>query len=342
MKKSRTRRFHWGLLALMALFLAAVMSYLLLLAGAFNKDVSVYVTPKTTYEDVAKQVKPYMRTGIHRKCFDICASVVGLNSKLNVGHYRFSKGTGVAKVVRRMVLGMQSPVRLVVRGARTLPQLAGRLSKQIAADSVTMLKTLRNAELCKELGYVNDSIIAMFVPNTYEVYWDTTPEKLMQRMKREYDAFWNEARIEKLQRCKLTKYQVMTLAAIVYEESKKYDEMPTIAGVYINRLRINMKLQADPTVKYAIGDFALRRILHSHLKYDSPFNTYIYKGLPPAPICIPSIAAIDAVLDYKEHDYLYFCARAELDGRHNFARTYEEHNENARKYSEALNELKIK
>lgn len=342
MKKSTRRLLRWGALFGGLAVAVVAMAYLAFYGQSLDKELSVYVGSKMEYADVVEQIHPRLRTELHRKAFDFYANYLNLAERRVVGHYKFKKNDNVIAMVRRIAIGEQTPVKLVVRGARTLPQLAGRLAKQIDADSVTMLNALRNKELCKELGYVNDSIIAMFIPNTYEVYWNTTPEKLMLRMKREYNVFWNKSRVAKLERCGLSKYQVVTLAAIVYEESKKRDEMPIIAGVYINRLRTNMKLQADPTVKYAMGDFALRRILFKHLKFESPFNTYVNKGLPPAPICIPSVAAIDAVLNYKEHDYVYFCARPEFDGRHNFARTLEEHNANARKYSEALNKLKIK
>ena len=201
---------------------------------------------------------------------------------------------------------------------------------------------MRNKQLRKELGFVKDSTIAMFIPNTYEVWWDITPERLLHRIKREYDHFWNEERTAKLKRCGLSKYEVMTLASIVYEEVKIPSEMRMIAGVYINRLRGGIALGACPTIKYAMGDFTLQRILHKHLKYRSPFNTYINRGLPPAPICVPSVAAIDAVLDYAEHKYLYFCARPELDGRHNFSRTLKEHNANSRNYSAAIKKLGVK
>jgi UPF0755 protein len=164
----------------------------------------------------------------------------------------------------------------------------------------------------------------------------------LQRLKREYDHFWSEERTAKLKRCGLSKYEVMTLASIVYEEVKIPSEMRMIAGVYINRLRKGIALQACPTVKYAMGDFALKRILHKHLTYRSPFNTYINRGLPPAPICVPSVTAIDAVLNFDKHDYLYFCARPELDGRHNFVRTLKEHNANAQKYAKAIERLGVK
>ena len=177
----------------------------------------------------------------------------------------------------------------------------------------------------------------MFIANYYEFYWTVKPEDMVKKMRKEYEKFWTKERDEKLSRSGLSRFEVMTLASIVYEETRKVDEMPTIAGVYINRIRKGIPLQADPTVKYAMGNFALRRILYRHLKYESPYNTYINRGLPPSPICMPSIDAIDAVLNYKEHDYIFFCARPTFDGYHNFAVTLSEHNANARAYSSELN-----
>ena len=317
--------------------------FIVLYAAFYGKAVEsekvICISSTTQYGDIAEELRSSLRSLLHRKAFDFYAKRLNLAERLKAGRYLLSEGESVIRVVRKLALGEQTPVKLVVGEARTLPQLAGKLSKQIEADSATLLRVMRNKQIRKELGYVKDSLIAMFVPNTYEVYWAVTPEQLLQRMKREYNAFWSEGREAKLKRCRLSKYEVMTLASIVYEETKNREEMPKIAGVYINRLRRKIALQACPTVKYAMGDFALQRILHKHLTYRSPFNTYINRGLPPAPICIPSIEAIDAVLNYTEHDYLYFCARPEFDGRHNFARTLKEHNANAKKYAKAISKL---
>lgn len=319
--------------------------FIVLYAAFYGKAVEsekvIYISSTTQYGDIAEELRSSLRSLLHRKAFDFYAKRLNLAERLKAGRYLLSEGESVIRVVRKLALGEQTPVKLVVGEARTLPQLAGKLSKQIEADSATLLRVMRNKQIRKELGYVKDSLIAMFVPNTYEVYWAVTPEQLLQRMKREYNAFWSEGRTAKLKRCRLSKYEVMTLASIVYEETKNREEMPKIAGVYINRLRRKIALQACPTVKYAMGDFALQRILHKHLTYRSPFNTYINRGLPPAPICIPSIEAIDAVLNYTEHDYLYFCARPEFDGRHNFARTLKEHNLNAQRYAKAISKLRI-
>lgn len=317
-----------------------IVAYNSFYGGAVEKDYSIFVGNDVQYPDFTAEVKKNINSSLKCRAFDYYALHLNLDTRLKAGHYTLKQGQSVISIIRMFVLGEQTPVNLVVGQARTLPQLAGRLSNQIMADSTALLSALRNSKLKAKYGYKKDSIIAMFVPNTYQVYWTITPEQLLERMNREYNAFWNEDREAKLVTTKLTKYQAMTLASIVYEETKNRGEMPKIAGVYINRLRKGIKLQACPTVKYAMGDFALTRILYKHLRYDSPFNTYRNAGLPPAPICIPSIAAIDAVLNYDKNNYLYFCAKPEFDGTHNFARTLREHNANSRKYNEALKRLK--
>lgn len=332
--------FVWGIFIGAFVAAALIVGYNSLFGSAIREGQQIFVTDKTEYEQLAENVKSQLSNPLKVRAFDLYAARLNLKNRLKAGHYTLAEGMNVIKIVRMFALGEQTPVNLVVGEARTLPQLAGRLSKQIMADSTALLSAMRNSELKATLGYKRDSLIAMFVPNSYQVYWTITPEKLLERMKRESDAFWNEARTAKLARTKLSKYQVMTLASIVYEETKNRGEMPKIAGVYINRLRKGMPLQACPTVKYAIGDFALTRILYRHLRYDSPFNTYRNAGLPPAPICIPSIAAIDAVLNYESSNYLYFCAKPEFDGTHNFARTLSEHNANSKRYNEALKRLK--
>jgi UPF0755 protein len=309
---------------------------------AIDNEIVVRIDNNTTYDDLKNQIRPSLRSFVHRLAFDIYASRLDLSERYSSGEYTFSKGESVVNIVRKLVLETDKTVKLIVGEARTLPQLAGKLAKQIDADAKSLLETMRNKQIRKELGYVKDSTIAMFIPNTYEVYRDISPEDLLRRMSRENSRFWNEERTEKLKRCNLSKYEVMTLASIVYEETKLVKEMPIIAGVYINRLKRNMRLQACPTAKYAVGDFSLKRILDKHIEFDSPFNTYKYEGLPPAPICIPSIEAIDAVLNYEEHKYLYFCASPKFDGTNVFAKTYTEHKANARKYRKALDKLGIK
>ena len=310
--------------------------------SAIKQNKAIYVTNQTVYSDLAAEIKQNLSNPLKVRAFDFYASHLNLESRIKVGHYILKEDMSVISIVRMFVLGEQTPINLVIGEARTLPQLAGKISKQIMADSAVILNVMYNREVKAELGYKRDSLIAMFVPNTYQVYWTVTPEKLLERMKRESNAFWNEGRKAKLEVIGMSSYQVMTLASIVYEETKNRGEMPKIAGVYVNRLRKRMPLQACPTVKYAMGDFSLTRILHKHLQTVSPFNTYRNAGLPPAPICIPSVAAIDAVLNYEKSSYLYFCAKPEFDGTHNFAKTLSEHNANSRKYNEALKRLNSK
>ena len=274
--------------------------------------------------------------------FERVASLKGLSKSVRAGRYILKEGMSAKSVVGMFRGGMQSPVRLTFNNIRTLPQLAGRLAEQIEPDSVTLLAHLSSPEVAEKYGFKPEEMIGMFIPNTYEVWWNITPEGLTERMKKEYDNFWNEERLAKLARTRLTQKEVSTLASIICEETRMTDEMPTMAGVYINRLRRGMLLQADPTVKFALGDFTIRRVLNRHLEVDSPYNTYKYAGLPPSPICMPSIKGIDAVLNYKESNYLYFCAKEDFSGYHNFARTLSEHNQNARRYANALNRAGIR
>lgn len=276
-----------------------------------------------------------------RKAFDLYARHIGLDRNVKGGHYTLRSPMTVIEAARMFNLGLQTPVMVRINNARTPAYLAGKLARQIEADSATILATLTDKTLAEEVGFDSLTLFSMFIPNSYEMYWTVSPEQLVKRMRREYDAFWTADRDAKRSRSGLSRLEVMTLASIVNEETRQSDEMATVAGVYINRLRKGVKLQADPTVKYALGDFSLRRILHSHLKVESPYNTYRNTGLPPSPICMPSIEAIDGVLDFEEHDYMYFCARPTFDGHHNFAATYSEHLRNARAYAAELNKRKI-
>ena len=343
MSKKFIRKTHRG--TIVTIFLCAVI--LIVARNAFygnavSEHNSIYINSDTDYNQVRNSVFFSVESPIKRKAFDIYAKRINLQKRIKAGYYKIEKGQSVIRIARALALGEQSPVNLVIGEARTLPQLAGKIASQIECDSLTLLRAMQNRELRASVGYVKDSLIALFLPNTYQVWWSVKPEQLLQRMKRESDTFWNSKRKEKARNAGFTPYQVMTLASIVYEETKEKSEMPKIAGVYINRLRKGMPLQACPTVKYAMGEFDLKRIMHKHLKYRSPFNTYVNKGLPPAPICIPSLAAIEAVLNYEKSDYLFFCAKPEFNGKHNFARTLKEHNKNAEAYAKALDKLSKK
>ncbi|MFR9523882.1 MAG: endolytic transglycosylase MltG [Rikenellaceae bacterium] len=274
--------------------------------------------------------------------FKLYSKRLNLNSTIKPGRYRFEPGMSVIRIVRMLKLGEQQSVNVTFNNVRTLPELAGRISGQLNVDSLELLNYLRDDKTVAKYGFDASTIFSMFIPNTYQFYWNTTPSRFVERMHAEYNKFWTEERASRAKALDFSKLEVMTLASIIYEETKQTSEMSRVAGVYVNRLKIGMPLQADPTVKYAVGDFTIKRVLHKHLKHDSPYNTYLYAGLPPSPIAMPSISAIDAVLLPEKHSYLYFCARPTFDGYHNFAKTLSEHNANAKAYINELNRLKIK
>ena len=265
-----------------------------------------------------------------------------LDRNPKAGHYIIPEGATPMEIVNMLRSGAQKPVRLTFNNVRTMEDLSGRLAEQIEADSVTLLRHLTLPSTAEKYDISKEEIIGLFIPNTYEIWWNTSPEALTDRMAREWEKFWGEERTVKLSRTKLSRMEVITLASIVYEETKNVGEMPKIAGVYINRLRRGMPLQACPTAKYAVGDFSIKRVLHKHTQTPSPYNTYLHRGLPPGPICTPSIAAIDAVLGYADHNYLYFCAKEDFSGRHNFSTNLSQHNAYSRRYSEALRRAGIR
>lgn len=265
-----------------------------------------------------------------------------LDRNPKAGHYIIPEGATPMEIVNMLRSGAQKPVRLTFNNVRTMEDLSGRLAEQIEADSVTLLRHLTLPSTAEKYNISKEEIIGLFIPNTYEIWWNTSPEALTDRMAREWEKFWGEERTAKLSRTKLSRMEVITLASIVYEETKNVGEMPKIAGVYINRLRRGMPLQACPTAKYAVGDFSIKRVLHKHTQTPSPYNTYLHRGLPPGPICTPSIAAIDAVLGYADHNYLYFCAKEDFSGRHNFSTNLSQHNAYSRRYSEALRRAGIR
>ena len=257
------------------------------------------------------------------------------------GRYLFKKGMNTNQIVNMLRAGEQEPLDVTFNNARFKEDLAGKVSRYLQADSLSILRLFNDKKKIEEYGFTPETFKAMFIPNTYEFYWTTSAEEFADRMKREYDRFWNETRRQKAEAIGLTPVEVTTLASIVQEETVKADELKRVAGLYINRLKRGMLLQADPTVKFAVGDFSLRRILNGHLEIDSPYNTYKYAGLPPGPINFPEALAIDAVLNYEKHDYLYMVARADFSGCHHFSKTLAEHNRHAAKYRAALNERKI-
>ena len=263
--------------------------------------------------------------------------------KLNVkpGRYLLENGMSNNELVNLLRSGEQEPVMVTFNNVRFKEDLAGKVGKFIEADSMQIIYLLNNNDFVSKYGFTQSTFLTLFLPNTYEFWWNTSAEQFVERMAAEYKTFWTAERKQKAKNLGLSQSEVSILASIVQKETNKNDEKPTVAGVYLNRLKKGMLLQADPTLVYANRDFEARRVLNKHKAIDSPYNTYKYKGLPPGPICLPSISSIDAVLNAKSHNYLYFCAKADNSGYHSFASTYNEHLRNAREFQRELNRRKV-
>ncbi len=275
------------------------------------------------------------------KTFESAAKSRELEKYLEAGRYQLKEGMSNQEMIRMFANGWQTPVKMTFRGyVRKLDKLAYAFSCWFEADSSSFAEVLNDRNLIDSLGFTPETFIGMFIPNTYEFYWTTSPKSVVLRFKKEYDRFWNEERLAKAKAMKFSPSQVSTLASIVAEETNAPGEWPKIAGVYMNRIKRGMHLQACPTVKYIFLDSEpnMTRILNRHLKADSPYNTYRNLGLPPGPITIAPPAVLDAVLNYEKTDYLYFCAKPEFDGTHNFAKTYSQHMKHSAAYNKAYKE----
>lgn len=321
------------ILVLATIVIAAGMMCVVAVLGMTANSGVIYVDNDDTIDSVCRKVG-------HPEVSKLAFRV--LKYKVRTGRYEVEEGTGLLTMLRRLRNGQQSPVHLTIPQVRTMDRLAGYLAEHLMMDSAEVADCLRDDAFCREYGYTRQTIPALFIPNTYEVWWNVPLSDFMERMVRENASFWSEEREEKARKSGFSHVEIITLASIVDEETANNAEKPMVAGMYVNRLHTGMPLQADPTVKFAVGDFSLRRIYHKHLEVESPYNTYRHAGLPPGPIRIPGIAGIDAVLNYVHHDYLYMCAKEDFSGTHNFARTYAEHLANARRYTQALNRRNIK
>jgi UPF0755 protein len=270
--------------------------------------------------------------------FSFLARLMSLDEEIHPGRYYLKGNMTNIEAIRALKSGRHEVVKVTFTYVRLRDELAEKITKNIGVTSEEFQSALtdfisapQNTE-----GFTKNTILCMFIPNTYEIYYNISPEDFISRMHQEYERFWNDSRKQKATNLGLTPIQVSILASIVQAETTKNSEAPRIAGLYINRLKKGMPLQADPTLVYAAGDFSLKRVLNEHKEVDSPYNTYKYTGLPPGPINVPQIAMIDAVLDYEKHSYLYMCAKEDFSGFHNFATTLAEHNKNARAYQRAL------
>lgn len=273
--------------------------------------------------------------------FGFVAKILGYQEAVKPGLYKIDPKMNNLQLVRMLRSGAQVPVKVTFNNVRTKEDLAEKITANLEVTQEQFLTLIQDSVYIRKFDFEEETIMSMFIPNTYEFWWNTSPEALFDRMYKEYQTFWTEERKQKAQALGLSQKEVSTLASIVQAESQKADERPKIAGVYLNRLKIGMALQADPTLVYATGDFTLKRILNIHKEIDSPYNTYKNAGLPPGPINLPDINSLNAVLNAEKHSYMYFCAKEDFSGYHAFAVTYTEHLNNARRYQTALNSAKI-
>ena len=273
--------------------------------------------------------------------FSFLSKLKRYDQSIKPGSYLLQADMSNRDAINMLRSGDQVPIKLTYSNARSLEVLAAKIAAYLEFDSAAMMSSLSNSDVASSYGFTKETFMCMFLPNTYEVYITDQPVVVLDRIYSAYKIFWNPERMAKAEALNLTPEEVIVLASIVDAETNQMDEAPTVAGVYINRLNKNIKLQADPTLIFALGDYTIKRVLYEHMQVNSPYNTYKYAGLPPGPINLPSIAAIEAVLNYEKSDYLYFCANPDFTGNHIFARTLSQHNKNARLLHLALNKKKI-
>ena len=304
-----------------------------------SEDKFIIIEDNTDFNDLVKKLED--DTLINDiLSFSFLSKMMEYQENIKIGAYKVKMNMSNYDMITMLRSGNQTPIKITFSYARKVDDFAERLTKNIKLSKNELLNYI-SQNIDDLYGFGENDIIGMFLPDTYEVYWDISPQKLIEKMYKEYNKFWNNERNEKLKKIGLNKKEVSVLASIVASETNKLDEADRIAGVYINRLRKNMLLQADPTLVYAANDYSIKRVLNKHKKIKSPYNTYINKGLPPGPIRLTPKNYIDAVLNYEEHKYLFFCAKDDFSGYHEFAKTLSQHNKNARKFQRALNKRKI-
>lgn len=306
-----------------------------------KKPFALLIPIGSTYESVLDTLEKHKLIR-DELSFRFLAKVFNYPARVKPGRYLIYETTGNWELIRKLRNGSQDALKITISNIRLKEDLAGKLGRQIAYDSATIYHLLDSSTIVEPLGFTKETIPCLFIPDTYEVYWTTTFDDFLVKMKKSYDRFWTEKRIKEAKALGLTPTEVGILASIVYGESKESSEQARIAGVYWNRLQVNMPLQADPTIVFAWKDFTIKRVTGRYTAINSPFNTYRLSGLPPGPISIPNPKVMDKVLQLEKHDYLYFCAKEDFSGFHNFAVSYPEHLQNAAKYQKALDEYQIK
>lgn len=348
-KKSRGANFKRVLWATMIVFAVSLIgSFIFLYGKVFKSNLVlksdqkgfVYIKSNDSFQDVLQQlVDRQMLT--NKESFVWMAEFLDYDSKVRPGRYPVKDGMNNKELVLLLRSGKQQPLSITFKSIRTRNELAGKVGALLEADSLEIINIMNSSGFKEKYSLSSDNALSLIVPDTYEFYWNTTSEYFIEKMGKFHLDFWTNERMAKAASIGLRKEQVSIMASIVQQESSRKEEWPVIAGVYMNRFKKGMKLQADPTVVFATGDFTIRRVRSNHLAVNSPFNTYMYKGLPPGPIYLAGKQCIDAVLDYRRHGYIYFCARPDQSGLHDFAKTYDEHLQNARNYQRRLNERGI-
>lgn len=311
---------------------------------SISDQVSPYFYIKTgaTFDDVVNNLHQNKYIKNRTSFMWVAEKKSNFINNIKPGKYKLKDGMSNNDLVDLLRSGKQEPVKVTFNNVRNTKELAGKITKNLECDSLSFYQLISDKTFTAKYGFNTITILTMFLPNTYEFYWNTSAEELIIRMAEEYKKFWTKERKQKASELNLSQSEVSILASIVQaEQSVHVDERPTVAGLYINRLRKGMLLQSDPTVVYGIGDFTINRVLNKHLRTNTPYNTYIHKGLPPGPINLPSIKSLDAVLNYEKHSYIYMCAKSDFSGYHAFASNYNQHLINARKYQRELNKRKI-
>lgn len=309
-----------------------------------DKDVTLYIPTGASYEQVLDSLKK-KDVLINLKSFELIASIKSYPESIRAGKYRINNGLSNNDLVNKLRSGSQEVVQVSFNSLEWLEELAGKVSKQIEADSLSLIIAMYSLDY-NRYNINEKNLSCLYLPNTYEFYWNTDAEGFVKRMILEFETYWTEERRRKAADMDLSLPEVITLASIVQKEVMRTDELPVVAGLYYNRIKKGWKLQADPTVIYALKkelnpDTVIKRVLYQDLRLESEYNTYIHEGLPPGPICLPSLRSIEAVLNYQQHDYMYMCAKEDFSGYHNFAATGWQHNANKRKWTNALNQRKI-
>ena len=346
-KKKQILRIVWGVV--LTLFLIVAIMGVLIYKKIYTPNIFatksstqyLFIPTGTDFEGLVK-ILDDNNLLMDEASFRWTAHQMKYDTKVKSGKYKLGQKMSNKELITLLRSGKQTPVNVIFNNIRTKEELAKRISEQIEAPQQSVLNLLNDHDYTQKMGFTSDNILAMFLPNTYELYWNTSADKFIQRMKKEYDKFWTADRLLKAKKIKLTPVQVSVIASIVQLESNREDEKPVIAGVYINRYKKDWKLEADPTLVYALGDFTIKRVLNVYKEIESPYNTYKYKGLPPGPICLPTISSLSAVLNYTEHNYMYFCAKEDFSGYHSFASTYSKHLENARRFQKAMDRRGIR